>query len=432
MSVDSTAPMAADPLSEEEQASFSPATLRYAVEVLSGPEQGLIQPIDGDLIAGTGPDADLKLTEATVSRRHAVLERRAEGVWVRDLASKNGTFLSGSKVEGFLIRREALFSLGSVLLRVAGAPLQAATRTAFGSALGKSPPMQALFATLERVSPTLSNVLLMGETGTGKEVLARALHAASPRKHRPFVVIDCGALAATLVESELFGHVRGAFTGAEGSRDGAFATATGGTIFLDEVGELPLDVQPRLLRVLESRTVRRVGEDVARPVDVRVIAATHRDLEEHVKTGRFREDLYFRLAVVVAQVPPLRDRREDIPLLTQAILASLGRPDLELSGALMAELERHAWPGNVRELRNLIERAVSVGPEGLATLREAAPASEESLPWKEAKERLLEQFTREYFTRLYEKSGRNVAELARMAGIARTYAYDVLKKYALI
>jgi two-component system response regulator GlrR len=424
--------MASDVLSDEEAATFAPDRLVYAVEVLSGPERGTVVPLGEDLLVGSGEEAGLRLTEGTVSRRHALLERKPEGVWVRDVGSKNGIFVAGAKAEGFLVRREALFSVGSVLLRVAGTPRESrSARSAFGGALGRSPAMQALFGALERVAPTLSSVLLWGETGTGKEVLARAIHDRSPRRHRPYQILDCGALASSVAESELFGHVRGAFTGAHQTREGAFALADGGTLFLDEVGELPLEVQPKLLRVLESRTVRRVGDGEASPVDVRVVAATHRDLEADVRAGRFRQDLYFRLAVVVARVPPLRERREDIPLLTRAILAALGRADIELSSPLVAELERHDWPGNVRELRNFVERAVTLGSVQKPPEPEPQPEPA-ALTWKEAKERLLEQFTQEYFGGLYEKSGRNVAELARMAGIARTYAYEVLRKYGLL
>jgi transcriptional regulator with GAF, ATPase, and Fis domain len=274
----------------------------------------------------------------------------------------------------------------------------------------------------------MSTVLLTGETGTGKELLARGIHAASPRRHRPFVVLDCGALAPALIESELFGHAKGSFTGANAAREGAFSSADGGTVFLDEIGELPLELQPKLLRVLESRTVRRVGGDTPKAIDVRVLAATHRDLPAEVKAGRFREDLFFRLAVVVAQVPPLRVRKGDVALLIGAILARLQRPDFELPVALLAKLEHHHWPGNVRELRNVIERAVSGGSFGLEA--EAGPTAR-APPYKQAKELLVDDFTREYFTRLFQTSGGNVAEMARAAGIARTYAHEVIKKYGL-
>ena len=427
---DTTAPLPADVLSPDEERTFDPRTLRYQLEVLSGDQLGTTVFVDGPLVLGSADDAGLRLTDATVSRRHASLEPGPQGVWVKDLGSKNGTFLAGTRVEGFVVRREATFALGTALLRLAGAArATAAERTSFGEALGQSHAMRSLFSTLQAVAPSLSTVLLTGETGTGKEVLARAVHEASPRKHRPFVVVDCGALSGSLVESELFGHVKGAFTGAQSSRAGAFASAGGGTVFLDEIGELPLELQPRLLRVLEGRTVRRVGDDTPRSVDVRVVAATHRDLAAEVKAGRFREDLYFRLSVVVARVPPLRERLDDVPLITHALLARLGRPDFELSPALLARLKQHDWPGNVRELRNVIERAVS---GGTVTLEEQArPGGARSLPYKQAKEQLVEDFTREYFTRLYQQSGGNVAELARTAGIARTYAHEVIKKYGL-
>ncbi|MFT3706713.1 MAG: sigma 54-interacting transcriptional regulator [Archangium sp.] len=425
MTSDDTAPLPADGLTREEERTFDPSKLKYRLEVLSGSKLGTSLDVAGSLILGSGEDAGLRLEDATVSRRHASLEPSAQGVWVRDLGSKNGTFLAGSRVEGFVVRREATFALGTTLLRLAGTPSTESSPalTNFGEALGQSTAMRQVFDSLRTAAPTLSNVLLLGETGTGKDVLARAIHEASPRRHRPFVVVDCGALTGSLIESELFGHVRGAFTGAQTSRDGAFATARGGTVFLDEVGELPLELQPKLLRVLESRAVRRVGEDLERTVDVRVIAATHRDL----RSSGFREDLYFRLAVVMVRVPPLRERLDDLPLLTHAMLAKLGRPDFELTPSLLARFRQHDWPGNVRELRNMVERAVSGSTELGA---DAAPIAGR-VPYKQAKEQLVEDFTREYFTRLFEQSGRNVAEMARVAGIARTYAFEVIKKYGL-
>ena len=430
---DDTAPLPTDSLSPDEQKTFDPSRLRYQLEVLSGAKQGHVVQVEQTLAVGSADGSGLQLTDATVSRRHASLERTAQGVWVKDLGSKNGLFLSGSKVDGFLVRREATFAIGSTLVHLSGVPVGEARelRSAFGDALGQSAKMQELFEVLRSAAPSLTTVLLTGETGTGKEVLARAIHQQSARRHRPFVVVDCGSLAAALIESELFGHVKGAFTGAAASREGAFQSAEGGTVFLDEIGELPIDLQPRLLRVLESRTVRPVGSDTERPVDVRLVAATHRDLKAAVRAGKFREDLYFRLAVLTARVPPLRERVDDLPLLIHRILTSLGRPDFELSAALLDRLRTHAWPGNVRELRNVIERAVS----GVAHDGEAAsvvkPSASTQLPYKQAKEQLIEEFTREYFTRLFEESGRNVAEMARTAGIARTYAHEVMKKYGL-
>ncbi len=432
----STAPLA-DPLSAEEQATFDPTQVSYGLEVLTGAQVGqmLTVGVEG-LIIGSGTDATLTLSDSTVSRRHVELKPSPQGVWVKDLGSKNGIFLNGVRVEGFLVRRESTFTAGTTVLRVCATPaLQTANIAAFGDAIGGSPVMQTMFASLRRVAQSLSNIVLLGETGTGKEVLARAIHQASARRHRPFVVVDCGGLAPNLVESELFGHLRGSFTGADAERKGAFLSAEGGTVFLDEIGELPLELQPKLLRVLESRTVRRVGEDRDRPIDVRIIAATHRDLPQAVKLGAFREDLYFRLAVLVTRVPPLRERKTDLPLLIQAILARLGRPELELSPALLASFQDHEWPGNVRELRNVIERAVSGGVNVVEAAPKAllgqAPPPDAELPYKAAKEQLVERFTREYFTRLFEKSQSNVTEMAKAAGIARTYAHELVKKYGL-
>ncbi len=424
----STDPLPVDSLSAAEQATFDPRNARYRVEVLSGNARGQSAELESLLVIGAGDDVQLKVTDGTVSRRHAELERRAEGVWVKDLASKNGTWFHGARVDGFLVRREAVFSLGTVLCRLYAIPSgDAESSTSFGEVFGQAPPMKELFLALRRAAPTLSTVLLRGETGTGKELLARAIHQHSPRRHRPFVVVDCGALSPTLAESELFGHVRGAFTGAHVTRDGAFMQADGGTLFLDEIGELPLDLQPKLLRALESRTVRRVGDTVDAQLDVRVLAATHRDLLAEVRAGRFREDLYFRLAVVVAQVPPLRERLEDLPLLVTAILTRAGRPQFELPVGLLARLGQHHWPGNVRELRNVIERAVSAGTESLdEKLVVSVPQ-----PYKQAKEQLIEDFTREYFTRLHHQCGGNVAEMAKLAGIARTYAHELVAKFGL-
>ncbi|MFT3837369.1 MAG: sigma 54-interacting transcriptional regulator [Myxococcaceae bacterium] len=423
-----TAALAADALNAEEQQAFDPAKLDWLLEVLSGPQAGATREVPERLMIGNAPDADLMLDDATVSRRHAQLESSPQGLWVKDLGSKNGTFLHGTRVEGFVVRREASFTVGTTLLRVSAVPkAQRPEITSFGEALGSAPAMRTLFATLRRAAPTAANVLLLGETGTGKELLARGVHEHSPRRHRPFVVVDCGALAPTLTESELFGHVKGAFTGAQSDRAGAFAAAQGGTLFLDEVGELSLELQPKLLRALEARSVRRLGEDAPRQVDVRVVAATHRDLEKEVAAGRFREDLYFRLAVVVAKVPALRERRDDLPMLAQSILLRMKRPDFELSSAVRALFEAHPWPGNVRELRNVIERAVLGDAVGAPT----APGGGASKPFKEQKDELIEVFTRDYFTRLYQECGGSVAELARRAGIARTYAHEVLKKYGL-
>jgi transcriptional regulator with GAF, ATPase, and Fis domain len=308
-------------------------------------------------------------------------------------------------------------------------------RPAFGEAWGQSLAMRGLFRALERVAATNSTVLLQGETGTGKEVLAQAVHQASARRAEPLVVVDCGAVTGSLVESELFGHVKGAFTGAMAERKGAFLDANGGTVFLDEIGELPLEMQPKLLRVLETGTVKRLGEDAPRRVDVRVVAATHRNLESDVDAGRFRSDLYFRLAVVLLRVPPLRERAGDIPVLAQHFLQRLGRADFPLSAPLVEKLKAYAWPGNVRELRNVVERALAMGSVEIPSPSKVAARGGVTelgdLPYKEAKERLVESFTREYLDALLERCGRNLTAVARAAGIARPHLHRLVRKYGL-
>jgi len=287
-------------------------------------------------------------------------------------------------------------------------------------------------------------VLLEGETGTGKELLAEALHLRSTRRERPFVVVDCGALPRDLIGSELFGHVRGAFTGALNNKRGLIEEADGGTLFLDEVGELPLDLQPQLLRALEKREVRPIGEVRARKVNIRVVAATNRNLAEEVRAGKFREDLYFRLAVVRAQVPPLRKRKEDIPLLVRNFLVDLKREDFQLSSDVLAQLMAHDWPGNIRELRNIVERGLSL-ESGSLPLEVAGSVGELTgdaadyaggmhkdvlnKPFKEAKGLLVESFEREYLTHLLARHNGNISRAALEAGIDRNYIHRLVKKY---
>jgi transcriptional regulator with GAF, ATPase, and Fis domain len=414
---------------------------KYQVAIVGGPGTGTTRAIEGSLMVGSHPDAGLSLQDTTVSRYHVELTARPDGVLVKDLESTNGTYLGGTRITEVIVEDQATLSLGKTTLKVSmveadlGKPEEQAT---FGPAIGASQTMKQLFGILDKVSPSDSTVLLLGETGTGKEVMAKAIHQKSKRAGRPFVVVDCGSVAPTLIESELFGHVRGSFTGAISDRNGAFLEADGGTLFLDEIGELPLELQPKLLRVLEAGTVRRVGEDKHRRVDVRVIAATHRDLEAEVAAGRFRSDLYYRLAVVLVSVPPLRDRLDDLPLLTQHFVKSMGRGDFELPRSLMARFAAYHWPGNVRELRNLVERSLAgadVDPmpsESQAAAR-ALSSTEDitDLPFKEAKERLVESFTKEYLVTLLEKCNGNISQMAREAGIARNYVHRLVAKYGL-
>ncbi len=306
----------------------------------------------------------------------------------------------------------------------------------FGRLEAASPAMRRVLTVLERLAPTELTVTLIGETGTGKDVLAHTLHDHSSRAAAPFVVFDCGAVAANLAESELFGHERGAFTGAHSAYSGAFERADGGTLFLDEVGELPIDLQPRLLRALENRRVRRVGGNQYRPVDLRVVAATNRDLKSLVAAGRFREDLYFRLAAAVVAVPPLRDRAEDLPLLTKRLIEDLGRPGVSVASGCYEALAVHAWPGNVRELKNTLACALAFVDEGGVLepdqLQLVAPADDES-----AVERLplggqpLERIERAAIRQTMSYTRGNKVLAAQALGIAVSTLYEKLKRYRI-
>jgi DNA-binding NtrC family response regulator len=427
-----------EPLDRAALLGEAPASGRWKLEVITGPDVGRWTHIDAPLELGTDPTAGFALSDRTVSRRHALLQPGGDGLRMKELGSTNGILLNGVRVQDFVAHGETLIGIGKTLLRLSWeTPASVAPEpVSFGEAIGTSPKMRELFGTLAKLSASGFNVLLVGETGTGKDLLARAIHDAS-RRAGPLVTLDCGAVAPELVDSELFGHEPGAFTGATERRPGAFVRADRGTLYLDGVGELPLALQPKLLRALEARTVQPLGGNAPRTVNVRIIAATHRDLEAAVAAGTFREDLYFRLAVASLHLPPLRERREDIPLLVRSFVSGLSRPDFQLSPSLLDRLERHPWPGNVRELRNVVERSL-LGlrvelASGSSHAKRVQRESEElrELPFKEAKDRLFEAFTREYFETLLERCGRNVSKMARVAGIARPYAHRLVKKYGL-
>jgi DNA-binding NtrC family response regulator len=416
----------------------------FVVEVRDGPDVGKVWEILGRLRVGTDEDCEIHLSDPTISRKHALLEMRPEGVWVQDLQSKNGIYLRNARVDGVLVESEAQLRLGrtELGLRTVEQTLPLDARLShFGGALGQSPVMQQLFVLLSKAAPSDAPILLLGETGSGKEVLASAVHQASPRHAAPFVVVDCASLPPGLAESELFGHVKGAFTGAEARREGAFVSAAGGTVFLDEIGELPAELQAKLLRALETRRVKHLGADRDRGVDVRIIAATHRPLFEESEAGRFRRDLYFRLAVVVAQVPPLRERLDDLPLLVGRFQADLGASGLQLSDALLSQLREYHWPGNIRELRNVVQRAVLGDEQPLVSLtgkatpssRSPEPARTDLLPlaFKEAKEKLVESFARDYFRSLLEQHGGNLSAVARVSGVNRNHVRRLAERYGL-
>jgi transcriptional regulator with GAF, ATPase, and Fis domain len=412
---------------------------RYTLTITTGPDTGRTVDLEGKAVVGAGGDATIVIADESVSRHHLELEATPEGLRVRDLGSTNGTFLSGARIQQMTVHEEALLTIGTTVLRLGLKDDDVAGRKGFGKLLGRSAGMQLLFSQLEKAAPTDSTVLILGETGTGKEVVAQSLHDASARREKPFVVVDCGSMAANLIESELFGHVKGAFTGASTERKGAFLEADGGTVFLDEIGELPLELQPRLLRVIESGTVKRLGEDQPRKVDVRIVAATHRDLEERVKKGQFRQDLYFRLAVVIARLPPLRERPEDIPMLVRTFIAQMGRGDFELPEQLKRKLAAHEWPGNVRELRNVIERALAGGEIDVGRGAKGRPARPPpqpgedlaALPFKDAKEKMVDAFTREYIATLLDRNADNITETAKAAGLARNYVHRLVNKFGL-
>jgi len=423
---------------------------------------------DGDTVdIGATNDNDLVLTDDTVSRNHCRIFKEGEAFLVRDLGSTNGTFINRVRIREAWLKPGCSLMLGTTELLFAPVDeklrIVPSDKERLGGLIGKDPRMRAVYAMIDKIAPTDTTVVVTGETGTGKEVVARTLHDLSRRQRGPFIVFDCGAVPQNLIESELFGHEKGAFTGAVNSRQGVFEMAKGGTVFLDELGELNLELQPKLLRVLEQREVKRVGGVQPTKVNVRVIAATNRDLEAEVRAGRFREDLYYRLNVVRLELPPLRARPGDVPLLVRHFLSNSAynkRPDggrrvRDVSRRAIERLYRYGWPGNVRELSNVIERAVSFadGDEiGVSDLPEAigglvgAPLSPESThvdaqsppgfgppdvhgAFKDSKDQWVQSFEREYIESLLRRNEGNISHAAREAEIDRKYFRKLMKKY---
>ena len=417
---------------------------RWRIEVRSGPSQGLQRMVtSGTVRLGSDPRADLVLDDPLVSREHLEAEIEPGRARVRDVGSKNGTYLAGARVEAV-----ELPATGAIL-RVGGSevgffpvddtlPLAPSQASRCGRMVGGSEVMRLLFSTVERVARTSATVLISGESGTGKELVAQAIHELGPRAERPLVVVDCGAIPRELIESELFGHARGAFTGAINEFTGAFERAHGGTLFLDEIGELPLDLQPKLLRVLETGQVRPVGRERTQRVDVRIIAASLRELPQAVEARTFREDLYYRLAVVPLQVPPLRARLEDLPMLVAELCSVLGLPPADEPS--LGELARVAWPGNVRQLRNVLERVAALSDAPVLRVREehlrdvAAGRYDRAvleLPYKEAKELMVAEFTRDYLDALLRRHGGNVSAAGREAGIDRSWIIQLARRHGV-
>jgi DNA-binding NtrC family response regulator len=421
---------------------------KLRLEVVKGADKKQRADLEGDrIVIGTHARCDFVLTEPTASRQHCEIALVDGGYAIRDLESTNGTFIDDLRIREVVVDRETRLRIGDATIKMSpldqSVEIPLAPHASFGPLVGASAAMRRVFEQLRKVAPTDATVLITGESGTGKEVAARAIHEGSGRAPHAFVVVDCGALPANLIESELFGHVRGAFTGAVRDRVGAFEAASGGTIFLDEIGELPIELQTRLLGVLERRVVTPLGGTASRPVDVRVVAATNRDLRLQIARGAFREDLFFRLAVVDVEMPALRHRREDIRLYIERFLEDLGaRGAFTLDAATLARLEAQPWPGNVRELRNAIERATALGPEAIP---EAAPQGERAepslpavaagidvgVPFKTAKQALVDDFERAYCEKLLAAHDNNITRAARAAELDRVYLLRVLDKYNL-
>jgi transcriptional regulator with GAF, ATPase, and Fis domain len=400
--------------------------------VLRGPDRGHALRIDREeIVVGTAASVDLKLTDPTVSRHHATLRMTEHGILVTDLDSTNGTRVDRRRIRAAYTEPGDAIDVGSTRMRVelqrgrVELPLSGATR--FGPLLGRSIAARRLFSLLEQVAAADVTVLLLGESGVGKDLAAQALHEAGPRAAGPFVVFDCGAATASAIESELFGHERGALPGAVDRRNGAFQEAHGGTLFLDEVGELPRELQSKLLRAIDRREVRPVGSDKPLALDVRIIAATNRDLKRDVNSGVFREDLFYRLNAFPIVVPPLRERADDIPLLADHFWRTfIGDDGVGIPASLLPELAEHSWPGNVRELRHRVEQLALLRP------REATePPGPPRASYREAKAKALDAFEVGFLAELLARASGNVSEAARLASMDRVHLSKLLRKHGL-
>jgi transcriptional regulator with GAF, ATPase, and Fis domain len=452
--------------------------------VVAGADQGKeLEIAKPRVTGGRSIISDLVVADKAVSGTHFEVAARDDGYRLRDLNSRNGVFCGDLRVREVYLRPGTIFRIGHTQIQFQPmqdvVEIELSKKDRFDAIIGGSPAMREIFAQLEKVSPSDLTVMITGETGTGKEMVARAVHNKSPRAKKPFVVLDCGSIPKELIESTLFGHEKGSFTGAIGQHIGCFEQANGGTIFLDEIGELDISLQPKLLRVLEQREIKRVGGDRTVKVDVRVLAATNRDLRAEVNAGHFREDLYFRLSVVHVELPPLRERREDVPGLANHFLRDVAsRRGLTMSFAqeAMTAMVAHAWPGNVREMRNVVERAAALsdgpvitradlvfgremGPSPLAqhdliqagaqaAQRAAAHLSGVDLPssspatfdpgllkpgfgFKQAKQTVVDAFEAAYLQALLSRNDGNITRSAQEAGLTRYHLRELLKRHGL-
>jgi two-component system response regulator HydG len=431
----------------------------FSATVIEGPgaDVGRVFTVDGSqasrVLVGHGTGCDIRLDDRAVSSRHAALDPVGRRLRVTDLGSKNGTFVDGVAVlDGFLRGGENV-RFGTTVLRFdhrsVGVPPTLSESTRFGHLVGASTEMRRLYPLCERLATSRVPVIIEGETGTGKEVLGMSLHELGSRASGPFVVFDCTAVPANLMEAELFGHERGAFTGAIAQRRGVFEQAHGGTLFIDEIGDLDIALQAKLLRALERSEIRRLGGEIVQ-VDVRILAATRRDLDGEVQAGRFRDDLFHRLAVARIELPPLRRRRGDIPVLAAHLCQELGGDPQLLPREVVVRWEDYSWPGNVRELRNAVARHLALGElanldptQWSHVLRGAADAAlgaETSsvddlieqvlrLPLGEARQRIVDEFERRYIERLLARHGGNVTRAAESAGVARRYLQSLKARH---
>jgi transcriptional regulator with GAF, ATPase, and Fis domain len=423
----------------------------FQVTVVEGNDRGATFALDGArarVLVGTGAGCELRLRDPHVSRRHVTMEATAMGLHVIDAGSLNGTWLHSTRLQDAYVAPGDVLRVGESLLRIdlAAAPHRAQLSNAmsFGRTFGGSVAMRRLYPLCERLAASDVPVVIEGETGTGKELLAESIHEASARANGPFVVFDCTAVPSNLIESALFGHERGAFTTAVGSRKGVFELAHGGTLLIDEIGELDLTLQPTLLRALERSEVQRVGSEKWTRVDVRVLAATRRDLDREVEEGRFREDLFYRLAVARIELPPLRERHGDIGLLARTFWRKLDTQSQPLPDDLIARFEAYAWPGNARELRNAVLRRIALGdlgdasgpgpassspPSARASADSASSLFDEvlakNLPLPRARQLVLDEFERLYVDDVLAKHDGNVTRAAQASGIARRHFYTI-------
>ncbi len=395
-------------------------------------------------VVGRNESCNLVIDDKKVSAVHMELVATERGVRVRDLGSRNGTFVGDTRIgEVYLLKPTSIICGDTILEFGPSNPeeVKLPDVAEFGPLVGAGVAMRSVFDKLRLIAPTELTCLITGETGTGKELVAAAVHQASNRAKKPFIVVDCGAIPPSLAESALFGHERGSFTGAIDKKISPFAEADGGTIFLDELGELPVDVQPKLLRALAEQRIKSVGSNTYRPFNARVLAATRRDLVREINDGNFRSDLYFRVAQVKVELPALRQRLEDIPALVRRMMNDLGEPSSygRVTQDSLERLMRHDWPGNVRELRNVVAVALAFTKEGpldvaqhLSPLTSTVEATTtRGRTFQDAKREILAKFERDYFTALYAECSGNVSEIGRRAAMERAHVRGYLRRHGI-